>query len=56
MYTGSKINKINNIHGESGSVDLTAVEDQKNLLKDMNLDRDPKDIFNVNELGLFYQC
>lgn len=44
------------ICGESGAVNLEAATDWKELLKDMISDRDPKNIFNVDEAGLFYQC
>ena len=42
------------VSGESESVNLEKAEDSKVLLSDMISDRNPKDIFNVDELGLFF--
>lgn len=45
-----------NICGESGEVNLEKATDWKSMLKEMISDRDPQNIFNVDEAGLFYQC
>lgn len=42
--------------GESGSVDVRLANDWKRLLKTMIEDTEPKNIFNVDETGLFYKC
>lgn len=58
LRTFQKENDIvfKNICGESGSVNLEDAEEWKKLLKDMIADREERDIFNVDEAGLFYQC
>lgn len=42
--------------GESGSVDIEAANLWKDDLLQMISDRDAKDIFNVDETGLFFKC
>lgn len=45
-----------NVCGESGAVNVNEVSDWKKLLAEMIGEVNPKDIFNVDEAGLFYQC
>lgn len=42
--------------GESGGVDQQAASDWKTSLVEWIQDRSAKDIFNVDETGLFYKC
>lgn len=44
------------VSGESGGVDQKAASDWKNNLVEWIQDRNAKDIFNVDETGLFYKC
>ena len=42
--------------GESESVDVEATNSWKDNLLQMISDRDTKDIFNIDEMGLFFKC
>ncbi|KAL1457150.1 hypothetical protein WDU94_001811 [Cyamophila willieti] len=42
--------------GESGSVDNTVCSEWQRELQVLVKDRDPKDIFNTDETGLFFKC
>lgn len=42
--------------GESGAVNQQEANQWKQDLEEMIQDRDPKDIFNVDETGLFFKC
>lgn len=55
-----RFKKRNNInwgeeHGESESVDKNVVTDWKSKLQELCKDYHPKDIFNADETGLFFQ-
>ena len=45
-----------NVCGESGTVDMNQASDWKNVLTEMIDQVNAKDIFNVDEAGLFFQC
>ena len=45
-----------NVCGESGAVNMNEVLEWKKLLVEMISDISAKDVFNVDEAGLFYQC
>lgn len=51
-------NKISfkSICGESGAVNQQQADQWKKDLEEMIQDRNPKDIFNVDETGLFFKC
>jgi hypothetical protein len=42
--------------GESGSVSSSTIEAWKVQLSNLMQGKNPKDIFNLDETGLFYQC
>lgn len=41
---------------ESGAVHMVAANDWKDMLAEMMGNVDDYDVFNVNEVGLFYKC
>ncbi|UYV62923.1 hypothetical protein LAZ67_2002512 [Cordylochernes scorpioides] len=51
-------NKISfkTICGESGAVNLQVAEQWKNNLRELIKDKDARDVFNVDETGLFFKC
>ncbi|UYV72296.1 hypothetical protein LAZ67_9002504 [Cordylochernes scorpioides] len=51
-------NKISfkTICGESGAVNLQVAEQWKNNLRELIQDKDARDVFNVDETGLFFKC
>lgn len=46
---------IKHIHGDASNVDHELAEDWKSKLNDLTNAYAPKDVFNVDELGLFFQ-
>ncbi|UYV78372.1 hypothetical protein LAZ67_16001109 [Cordylochernes scorpioides] len=51
-------NKISfkTICGESGAVNLQVAEQWKNNLRELIQDKEARDVFNVDETGLFFKC
>ncbi|UYV82433.1 hypothetical protein LAZ67_21002131 [Cordylochernes scorpioides] len=44
------------ICGESGAANLQVAEQWKNNLRELIQDKDARDVFNVDETGLFFKC
>lgn len=45
-----------NIHGESGSVDMKSAATWMSSVEDIIKNYEPRNVFNADESGLFYQC